>query len=534
MKRDIFIGGAWPYANNYLHVGHLAALLPGDIIATYYRLNGDNVIYVSGTDSHGTPITQRAIKENRTPNEIAEFYHNEFVKTFNKAGFKYDKYTKTTTKEHKEFVQNFFIKLKDNNYLYEKEEPEEYCLTCDKFLADRDITGICPNCGLESSGDQCDNCLATFDSSEVKDKRCKTCNNKVSEKLNKHLYFKLSSFQNELQDLINKNKTNWRKNAIGESQKYLDMGLIDRAVTRELTWGIDVPIKGYEDKKIYVWFEAVLGYLSAGYLSAEEKNIDFYKFISKENKNLKTYYVHGKDNIPFHTIIFPALLHASKDDYKDPDYILSSAYINLNNEKMSKSTGNLITVNELLDEFSQDTVRFYFTYNGPETKDSNCSREEIIINHNKFLVGVLGNFVNRNLSYINKKFDGKITKGNIDKEIRKLTLDTYDKVSTLIEKGELKAAITLILDYISHGNKYYDQNEPWIKVKENIKEFNDITYTCVYMIANISNLINPFMKESSQKIKDMLNIKEHSFKEILIDEDINVNEVPLLFERIDE
>lgn len=534
MSRDIFIGGAWPYANYYLHVGHLAALLPGDILAKYYRGNGDRVIYVSGSDCHGTPITERAKKEHVTPDQIATHYHNEFKKTFDRLGFEYDKYVSTMDEHHHKYVQDCFLQLKENGYIYEKEIQQDFCETCDCFLSDREIVGTCPHCGGKSTGDQCEVCATSLDSNEVLDKHCKTCGNKTIMKTNKHLYFELTKFESELQNLINKSQSKWRKNALGEAQKYIDMGLVDRAATRQLEWGIKVPVKGYEDKRIYVWIEAVLGYLSVGQEVAQQRGIDFNEFMSDKNSKLKTYYVHGKDNIPFHTTIFPALLLGLKNGYRLPDYIVSSAYVNLNHEKMSKSKGNLITVNALLDMFDLDTIRFYFIFNGPEIRDTNCSLDEIIQTHNKFLVGVLGNFVNRNLSFIKKKFDGFITEGKIEASIQELTEHTYQAVGSLIEQGEFKNALNTIIEYISFGNKYYDTKQPWIQVKENIEAFHDTTYNCIYMIANIANLIAPIMPETSKKIKEMLHLPEFQWKVQELSGDIQLDDIHLLFERIDE
>ena len=534
MSRDIFIGGAWPYANYYLHVGHLAALLPGDILAKYYRGNGDRVIYVSGSDCHGTPITERAKKEHVTPDQIAIHYHNEFKKTFDRLGFEYDKYASTMDEHHHKYVQDCFLQLKENGYIYEKEIQQDFCETCDCFLSDREIVGTCPHCGGKSTGDQCEVCATTLDSNEVLDKHCKTCGNKTIMKTNKHLYFELTKFESELQNLINKSQSKWRKNALGEAQKYIDMGLVDRAATRQLEWGVPVPVKGYEDKRIYVWIEAVLGYLSVGEEVAEKRGIDFDKFMSNNNPNLKTYYVHGKDNIPFHTTIYPAIISAMKNNYKLPDYIVSSAYVNLNNEKMSKSKGNLITANELLEMFDSDTLRFYFSFKGPETNDMNCSLSDIIQIHNKFLVGMLGNFVNRNLSFINKKFAGEIQEGKIDETIKEATIKSYKLIGEFFERGELRNAVTQIFEYIAMANKYYDSQKPWIQVKEDIESFNDTTYTCTYMIANMANMIAPVLPNASKKIKEILNLPKYKWEEETLQGNYKIQNLQMLYNRIDE
>lgn len=530
---DIFIGGAWPYANYYLHVGHLAALLPGDILAKYYRGKGDNVIYVSGSDCHGTPITQRALNEGVSPKKIAFHYHEEFLKTFNNMNFEYDEYSNTMSDYHKEYVEKQFELLVKNGYIYEKEEMQDYCEECQKFLSDREIVGTCPHCGGKSSGDQCDVCCHSLDSSEVLNKHCKKCNSIIQMKENKHLYFKLTAFKDLLQKLINNNKDTWRKNALGEAQKYLNIGLVDRTATRQLDWGVNIPVAGYEDKRIYVWIEAVLGYLSMGKKVAESRNIDFDKFISNDNKNLKTYYVHGKDNIPFHTTIFPALVMALENNYRLPDYIVSSAYVNINNDKMSKSTGNLITVNELLEKFESDTIRFYFSFKGPETNDMNCSLDDIAQVHNKFLVGMLGNFVNRNLSFISKKFNGIIKEGNIDNSIKEATIKSFKIIGNYFEKGEIKNATAQIVEYINLANKYYDNKQPWILVKDDLDAFNDVTYTCTYMIANLSNMIAPILPDASLKIKEFLALPTYKWGEQTICGNYHINELNVLFDRID-
>ncbi len=534
MKKNIFIGGAWPYGNYNLHIGHIAALLPGDVIARYYRANGDNVIYVSGTDSHGTPITERAKKEGKTPQEIAEYYHEQDVNTFNNYNFSYDLYTSTMTKDHEEKVQKYFKELYDNGYLVEKEEEQDYCETCKEFLSDREIIGECPHCGGESTGDQCEVCHSSLNSSEVLNKHCKTCGNPTTLKKNKHLYFTLPKFTDQIQKLLDDNKENWRKNAVGETQKFIDMGLIDRTATRQLEWGIPVPINGYEDKRIYVWIEAVCGYLTAGSKVAEERGIDFDEFLGRDNPNTRSYYVHGKDNIPFHTVIYPAILCGLKShNFQLPTHIISSEYVNLNDEKMSKSKGNLLTGDELATMYDVDTIRYFIIANSPEQKDINFTINDLEQTHNKFLVGVLGNFINRNLSFINKKNDGIIKEGHIDEEIKELTHKTYKEVGELLEKGELRGAIATVMEYVTKGNKYYDEKTPWILVKEDIDKFNDVTYTCTYMIANIKNLLSPFIPTTAEKIKNMLDLDEIKWSEEEIKGDIKIQNADLLFQRID-
>ena len=533
MKRNILIGGAWPYANNSLHIGHLAALLPGDVLARYFRGKHDEVIYVSGTDSHGTPITERAKVEKVNPEDIAKKYHEEFTKNFKDLDFSYDLYTATFKSYHKEKVKRYFLKMYENGYIFEKEEDQDYCDTCKTFLSDREIVGICPHCGGEARGDQCENCLTSLEPKDIKDKHCKTCGGKTTLKKNKHLYFKLPEFKDKLTDFVLENGKNWRKNAINESKKYLSQNMPNRAATRQLTWGVEVPIKGYEDKRIYVWIEAVLGYLTACEKVCEERHIDFKEFVKKSD-HFKSYYVHGKDNIPFHTIIFPALLMAIDEDMGLPNEIISSEYMNMNDEKMSKSKGNMITIQDLLDEFDKDSIRYYMIANGPEKKDANFNHDDFINIHNKFLVGVLGNFVNRNLSFVYKKLDGVIKKGKIDDDIKAKTISLYQNVSSLIEKGELKLALEKCMEYCILGNKYYDDNTPWIKVKEDINAFNDVTYTCTYMIANIANLFYPFIPSTCLKIKEMLSLNEYQFEEEVIDSDIKINNVDILFQKLEK
>ncbi len=533
MKKKIFIGGAWPYANNSLHVGHLAALLPGDIIARYFRMKGDEVIYVSGTDSHGTPITVRAKEEKCHPLEIANKYHEEFKSNFEKLNFSYDLYTATFNEYHKNKVKEMIKSIFQNGYLYELVEEQDYCKECNSFLADRELEGICPNCGAVAKGDQCDNCLASFDAKQLKDKHCLTCGSKTINKSNKYIMFALSKFQKRIEDLLEENQSFWRLNAVKETKKYLIQGLPDRAATRDLSWGVDVPFEGYENKKVYVWIEAVMGYLTAGRYVAESKNINFDDFM-KDSNNLESYYIHGKDNIPFHTVIYPALLCSLNKDIQLPKHIISSEYVNMNDEKMSKSKGNLISVNDLVVLYTADTIRFYIIINNPERRDINFSVSDMIATHNKVLVGGFGNFVNRNLAFLKKKFEGRIPCGEIDEEVITKTQRFYNIIGEKIEKGELRTAAEEMVSYIQFANKYYDDKKPWVRVKESIEEFNKITSTCIYMMANMANLFAPVIPNSTMKLREILKLKNYVWEPINIEEGLVLGEVPILFERIDK
>lgn len=529
---NVLIGGAWPYANNSLHIGHLAALLPADVIARYYRQHGDNVVYVSGTDAHGTPITERAKKENVDPSVIAKRYHNEFLECFNALKFSYDLYTTTESDFHKKRIQEIILQIKENGFLCEKIENQDYCENCKKFLADREIVGACPVCGSSAKGDQCDNCLTSFDTKDLKERCCIDCGGKTSSKPQKEIVFEMSKLQDAIQHFFEANREYWRLNAINETKKYLDAGLRDRDATRNLNWGIEIPFPGYENKRLYVWFDAVLGYLTVCKYVLEQRDESYDDFI-KDSERLRTYYVHGKDNIPFHTIILPALILAQKNDTQLPKFIVSSEYVIMGENKMSKSKGNIILVKDLLNEFSSDSIRFYFILNNPERKDVTFSKDDFISTHNKLLVGGLGNFVNRNLSFLKSKFDGIIPNGKIDNHIRELTESLYVSISKKIENGSLRSAMDELVQYIQVANKYYDNAKPWIQAKQDdLTDFNNTTATCIYIIANISNLFNPFIPDGCEVIRNMLSLKLNKWEPVNVKSGLSLGECPLLYTRL--
>lgn len=530
MREQIFIGGAWPYANNSIHVGHLAALLPGDILARYFRQKGAEVIYVSGSDCHGTPITERAKKNGVSPEKIAKHYADEVTKNFEELSFSYDLYTNTMHPYHKERVQEFVKIINDKGYIYSKEEDEDYCENCGAFVSDRELIGTCPICGAECNGDQCDKCLTSLSPDMLLNKRCKTCGQKTSTRKNKHLYFALSELSEAISKFVEENKDAWRPTTINETVKYLKEGLRDRALTRQLDWGVEIPIEGYDDKRMYVWFEAVLGYFTAGERVAKDRGEDFYKFIT--DKNTKSYYVHGKDNIVFHTIILPGLLEAIDPKINKPNMVVACEYLNMGNDKMSKSKGNIVTVNSLLANFDSDSIRYYFILNNPEKKDGSFSIEDFIDTHNKHLVGGYGNFVNRNLSFLVKRFGGELPKLEVDESVRQTVLDAYKKIGALIEKGENKAAAEEMYLLIKFANKFYDESAPWTLYENNKSQFDRVTSNCLYLIANIANITSPLMPKAAEKVKKYLGVNGGAWDEVCYDESVKLENISVLFNRI--
>lgn len=530
--KKYFICGAWPYANNTLHIGHLAALLPGDVLARFFRQTGATVMYVSGSDCHGTPITLRASKLGIQPSYIAEHYAKEFEQNFKDLDFSYDCYSATMRESHKKEVEEILRKIYDNGYIYEKCEDADYCEHCGKFVSDREITGICPVCGKPATGDQCDNCLTALTPDMLLDKKCKTCGNPTTLKKDKHLYFRLTAFQDVLEKNIDENASMWRATAINESRKYIKEGLRDRALTRNLNWGVEVPFEGYEDKRIYVWFEAVLGYFTAGREASEKLGIDFDAFI--RDPETERFYIHGKDNIVFHTIILPALLSSIDKTIQLPNRIVSCEYVNLNNEKMSKSKGNLITVNSLLKNLDSDVIRYFFILFNPERKDASFQIKDLIDINNKHLVGGWGNFINRNLSFLLKKFEGVLPEVNVDENIVKAVEEEYAKVKSLMDANELRASLEELYGFVQFANRYYDESKPWVLAKEDKAGFDKVTSTCLYLIANIANMYRPVMPKSSAKIADLLGIRDNGWNPVCYDPTIKLTEISVLFGKLEE
>jgi len=547
---NILIGGAWPYANGSLHIGHIAALLPGDVLARYFRAKGETVFFVSGSDCHGTPVTIRAKQENKTPKEISDFYHNEFNDCFKHLGFSYDLYGKTSSEEHKNYVIDFHKKLYDGGYVYEKSTPQSYCSKCSQFLPDRFVTGLCPHCGKGARGDQCEACGSVLEPENLLESKCSICGEPPEFRPTNHLFLAVTRLKDELEQYVESHSSEsnsyeshsyeshstqsynaWRKNACELSRRYIREGLRDRSLTRDLDWGIDVPRDSFNGKRIYIWAENVLGYLSDCNTLCSQRGLDFNEFWN----SCRQYYVHGKDNIPFHTIILPSLLLGRTDvKLKLPDEIISSEYLTLEGRKISTSGNWAIWAKDILERYNPDSIRYFLIGNGPEKRDTDFTWREFINSHNGELLGAYGNFVNRSLVFIQKSFDGKVPHAQANTVILESLSQLYPSVGNLIEQGNCKEALDTIFTFIRTANKYFDEEQPWLTVKSNIEKCKETLNTCIQIIANLSMLLNPFLTFSSEKVRNILSMEFAAWKFIEIPAGLELGAVDILFERIDK
>lgn len=508
--RKVLVAAAWPYANGSLHLGHIVGLIGSDILARFFRQKGAEVLFVSGSDCHGTPIVFEAEKQGVEPAEIAQKYHQEFKKTlFDGLSFSYDNYSKTTSKVHQETVQEIFLKLYKKGWIYKKSQELPYCEKCQRFLPDRYIEGECPICHFDSArGDQCDNCGNLLDASQLIKPRCKICGSAPVWKESEHFFLKLAGLEDRLKRWVKQSK-GWRPNARNFTLKLLEKGLKDRAITRDTLWGVPIPLEGYETKRIYVWFEAVCGYLSASREWAEKKGKtekwkDFWT-----NKEALHYYVHGKDNIPFHTIIWPAILLGS-GNYHLPDRIISSEYLTLEGKQFSKSRQWAVWLPKFLEDFDGELARYFLIANGAETADADFSWKEFELKINNELIGNFGNFVFRVLSFVDRNFKAGLkfpAKTSQDqKQFLKLVEETFSLAGELVEKGEFKKALKEIFKIVEFGNRFLEKTAPWEAIKTNLSKTEADLAVAVYVIESLAILIEPFLPKTSQKICQMVGL----------------------------
>lgn len=530
-KRNVTICVSWPYANNNLHLGYIASSLSGDILARYHRMAGDDVVMVSGTDSHGTKPTIKAKAEGVTPKDIVDRYHKNFKEALEAFSFSFDKFSITYDDYHKQKCEEIFKKLYDNGYLYEKILKRPYCPNCGKFVADTEIEITCPNCGKRTKADNCD-CGHVPTEADLEGATCLICGETTVQRDDKVLVFKLTAFKDVLTKLVKDNENVWRANSLNETKKYLK-DLRDRDFSRDLDWGVKIPIKGYENKVVWVWWEALLGYVTDTMKLGKERGFDYGKFwktnVEPEKEKL-IYMCHAKDNIVFHSMFLPAMLAGLKENYVINNTMVSSEYLTMNDAKISKSSGTCFEALVWAQNYNTDSLRYHFAANGPEKKDANFTLELYQTTHNNEVVNKFGNLINRTLKF--KGLDA-LPVGKIDELVKQRVELTYDEVAQNIEKLEFKKAAETVMELVAFANRYYDEQKPWVQAKEDVANFNNTIYTCGYVIANLSNLFEPFMPKSCAKIREFLNLSEEpKWEEIKEVKSVKLDKVQPLFTRI--
>ncbi|MBS7658803.1 MAG: methionine--tRNA ligase [Candidatus Bathyarchaeia archaeon] len=534
---------AWPYVNAIPHLGTFIHLLSADVFYKYLKLKGEEAIFVSGSDEHGTPIEVEAIKAGVSPREITNKNHQAIIEFIEKYTIEFTNYTRTDSLTHIKVTQDIFKKIYNNGFIFSKEVELPYCTECKRFLPDRFIEGKCPYCSYEKArGDQCESCGKILDSLELINAKCVFCGSKPEKKISLHWFFDLPKFSESLKKYLRDNPR-LPDNAKKFSLKWLEEGLKPRPITRDNKWGIPAPFPGAEEKTIYVWFEAVLGYISAVVEWSEKiGKPDLWKefWFNKDSKNV---HFIGKDNIPFHTIIFPALLLATKDPYNLPWQISSTEFILYESEKFSKSRKIGVWIDETLEIADSEYWRYVLIAMRPETKDANFTWEEFETHVNSELNDVLGNFINRTLTFIKKYFNGVVPSPSSydsnDLEILKKIENISKEVEKLINEFKLRNALNSIIEFAREGNKYLSLKEPWLKIKVNKKEAETTLYLAVQMVHCLSILLAPFLPKTSEKIlkqlglnKTRLELKWDDASKLIIKPNHKIGEIQPLFHKI--
>jgi methionyl-tRNA synthetase len=488
-----------------LHVGHLAGVyVPADTFARFQRLRGNDVLMVSGSDEHGTPITVRADQEGVSPKVIADRYHEEFLGYWRDLGISYDLYTRTGTDTHRRVVQAEFLTLLDKEYLFEESVEQFFDEKAGRFLQDRYVEGTCPNCGYaKARGDQCENCGRLLDPEELIEPRSRLTGERPVPRTTKHYFFDLRKLNDRLLEWV-RGMTHWRPNAYRFTVNFLEGGLEPRSVTRDLPWGVPVPVEGYEGKKIYVWIEAVTGYLSASVEWAERLGDADAWHPWWKDESARQYYFIGKDNIPFHTIIWPAILMARGDTILPYD-VPSNEFMNFGGAKASKSAGIGTTVPDLLKAFDPDPIRYYLTANAPENADTDYSPDELVRRNDDELVATWGNLAHRTLSFTQRYFEGKVPgDGSTDPAVAGQIEATFASVTANLEAARFKETIREVMALAQVGNRYFDEHAPWRRIKEDREEAGNTIGTLINLISGLKVLFAPFLPFSSARLHELL------------------------------
>ncbi len=549
-KEKILVTSALPYANGPIHLGHLSgAYIPADIYVRYKRLNGDDVLYICGSDEHGVPITISADKEGVSPQVIIDRYHEQNKKAFERFGMGFDNYSRTSLPVHHQTAKEFFLEFFNRGILIEKKSHQFYDEKAKMFLPDRYVEGTCPKCGNEQArSDECENCGSLYDPSELINPKSKVTGETPELKETTHYYFPLGKYQPALEKYVNEmnEKYGWKENVMQYCRSWFKEGLKDRAVTRDLDWGVKVPIEGFQNKVIYVWFEAVLGYISSTKEYSEKiGKPDLWK---EYWQNTETKYVAfiGKDNVVFHCIIFPAMLMAwnegqRKEKYCLPQNVPANEFLNFEGKKFSKSRGWGIDVDEFLNIFPADSLRYTLAANLPENKDTDFYWKEFQLRNNSELADILGNFINRTFTFVHRYFEGKVPKPGKFRKIDEDMLEEISKypgrIADLFETYRIKDAVSEMMNLARDGNKYFNDSEPWITIKSDKEKCATTLYICLQAIFTLAELFNPVLPFSSAKLFKMLNAKPTVWRECgkpLLKDGHQLNSAEILFQKIED
>ena len=543
-KKRFTITAALPYANGPIHIGHLAgAYVPADIYSRYLKLKGNDVVFICGSDEHGAAIPIRAKKEGVTPQEIIDKYHFMIKDSFLEFGISFDNYSRTSSKIHHETASDFFKELNQKNIFVEKESEQLYDAKENQFLADRFIVGECPKCGYkEAYGDQCESCGSSLNATDLINPKSKLSGNKPVYKKTKHWFLPLNNFESFLKKwfLVDNEKT-WKTNVFGQVKSWINEGLKPRAITRDLDWGIPVPLDGANDKVLYVWFDAPIGYISATKEWALSNNKNWEPYW----KDSKTELVHfiGKDNIVFHCIIFPAILKAS-EEFILPKNVPANEFLNLEGKKISTSKNWAIWLHEYLVEFPnmQDTLRYTLTSNAPENKDNDFTWKDFQAKNNNELVAIFGNFINRVVVLTHKYYDGNCPDLNLLNEVDEKVLDEIynypKKIGELIETYKFREAVNTLIDLARLGNKYLADEEPWKLIKtDDFERVKTIMNIALQLSGVLSIICEPFLPNTAIKLRNILNLESIDWNSISKENPIvlsKINKGELIFRKIED
>ena len=535
------ITAALPYANGPVHIGHLAGVyIPADVYARFQRRLGKDVAFICGSDEHGIPITIRAKKEGVTPQDIVDKYHGIIKKSFSDLGISFDEYSRTTSKNHYETSQDFFKVLYEKGKFTEEVSEQYFDEQAGEFLADRYIVGTCPNCGNENAyGDQCEKCGSTLSPSELINPKSMLSGNVPILKDTKNWYLPLNEYEDFLNEwIIEGHKDDWKPNVYGQVKSWLNDGLKPRAMTRDLNWGVPVPLPNAEGKVLYVWFDAPIGYISFTKEWAEKNGKDWKEYWQSEDSDLVHFI--GKDNIVFHCIIFPAMMKAH-GDYIMPKNVPAFEFLNLENDKISTSRNWAVWAHEYVEDFpgQQDVLRYALLSSAPETKDNNFTWKDFQTKNNSELVGIFGNFINRVAVLIHKYYDGVVPQGDVNSPELQEINKAAKEISGFLENYEFRNALSALMNLARFGNQYLQTEEPWKTIKDSPEKAAQSLFVGAQIAVALAQLCEPFMPFSSEKLLNMFNVERVSWndvenKSVLIETGHKINEASLLFSKIED